>query len=457
MRPVLDERLVAALGPRSPGSRARASRRSRPSRSSSSRAARSASFYDHALSVCAAAGFAPRIVQEANELFTVISLVRAGLGVSLVPRSAALMRLPGVRFRELTLPEAAWNIAMAWHRDSADEPLVRRFVEMVSRGSRDIGFASPHPKRYHASNCAGPAPSDHRPRGPRPAWMAGRPRRRADACGGPAAAAHHHQADPGALSGRRGARLSRSASAASSPTSTSRHDVTLIVHDGEFGQFVATPADPRTGRVRGTACGAATSSRSRDEPSAAASPRTFCRLRSGSSARRRCRGPSGSPSRRCSPDATTATTSRSPASSSARGRRRDQRRTRCSPTSPSRTAWCARRSGTTPARTCTRFIDARVQLRGNVGALFGRTEQLRGVSLFVGRTSDIAVLESAPDPFSLPTRSIRSIYNYSAAGEVNRRIRVRGVVTALHSRPSRRGERLHEHGDASATCATCST
>ncbi|PYR72888.1 MAG: hypothetical protein DMF86_22130 [Acidobacteria bacterium] len=76
-----------------------------------------------------------------------------------------------------------------------------------------------------------------------------------------------------------------------------------------------------------------------------------------------------------------------------------------------------------------RFIDARVRLHGNVGTLFGRTEQLRGVSLFVGRTSDIKVLEPPPDPFWLPTRSIRSIYNYSAAGEVNRRIRVRGVVT----------------------------
>jgi signal transduction histidine kinase len=77
-----------------------------------------------------------------------------------------------------------------------------------------------------------------------------------------------------------------------------------------------------------------------------------------------------------------------------------------------------------------KFIDARVRLRGNVGTLFGRTEQLRGVSLFVGHTSDVSVLEAAPNPFWLPTRSIRSIYNYSAAGEVNRRIRVRGVVTS---------------------------
>lgn len=77
-----------------------------------------------------------------------------------------------------------------------------------------------------------------------------------------------------------------------------------------------------------------------------------------------------------------------------------------------------------------RFIDARVRLRGNVGTLFGRTEQLRGVSLFVGRTTDLVLLEAAPDPFEMPARSIRSIYNYSAQGEVNRRIRIHGVVTA---------------------------
>ena len=78
----------------------------------------------------------------------------------------------------------------------------------------------------------------------------------------------------------------------------------------------------------------------------------------------------------------------------------------------------------------TRFIDARVRLRGNVGTIFGSTAQLRGVSLFVGRTADVEVLERPPDPFSLPMRSIKSVYKYSAAGEVNRRIRIRGVVTS---------------------------
>src|SRR6266516_76678 len=125
VRPVLDERLVLAIGLRSPWN-ARIGLRSVAGEPFIIIArARSASFYDHAISVCAATGFAPRIVQEANELFTVLSLVGAGLGVSLVPRSAAHMHLPGVRFRELTLPEAAWDIAVAWHRDASHVPLVQ--------------------------------------------------------------------------------------------------------------------------------------------------------------------------------------------------------------------------------------------------------------------------------------------------------------------------------------------
>jgi DNA-binding transcriptional LysR family regulator len=144
VRPVLDERLVAALGPRSPWN-ARQGLRSMSAEPFIIIARdRSASFYNHVQSVCRAAGFTPRIVQEANELFTVLSLIGAGLGVSLVPRSAALMRLPGVRFRGLTLPEAAWNVGVAWHRDSSAAPLVKRLVEMAtarpaSKASRSAG------------------------------------------------------------------------------------------------------------------------------------------------------------------------------------------------------------------------------------------------------------------------------------------------------------------------------
>jgi DNA-binding transcriptional LysR family regulator len=142
VRPVLDERLVAALGPRSPWNPRLGLHSVAAEPFIIISRARSASFYNHALGMCAASGFTPRVVQEANELFTVLSLVGAGLGVSLVPRSAALMRLPGVRFRDVKQREAAWNIGLAWRREGDDLPLVQRFVGMVTRARHAKALSS---------------------------------------------------------------------------------------------------------------------------------------------------------------------------------------------------------------------------------------------------------------------------------------------------------------------------
>jgi DNA-binding transcriptional LysR family regulator len=125
--PVLEERLVIAV---QRGTRVRgglAGLRDEPFVLVSR--ATSASFYDHVLRTCRAAGFGPRIVQEANELFTVLQLVGAGVGVSLVPGSAEAMRVPNVRLVETGLDEARWRIGLAWRKDGPSEPLVRRFLE----------------------------------------------------------------------------------------------------------------------------------------------------------------------------------------------------------------------------------------------------------------------------------------------------------------------------------------
>ncbi len=76
-----------------------------------------------------------------------------------------------------------------------------------------------------------------------------------------------------------------------------------------------------------------------------------------------------------------------------------------------------------------RFVDARVRVRGNVGALFGEAGQLRGVSVLAGSPDEVVIEEPAPDPFSLPVRPISSLYRYSQGGEVGRRTRVQCVVT----------------------------
>jgi DNA-binding transcriptional LysR family regulator len=91
----------------------------------------SETFHDRVLSLCLRAGFTPRVVQEANEILTILHLVRAGVGVSLVPRWARHLNVPGVRFHELDWKEPLWRIGIAWNRNSEKLPLISLLVKVV--------------------------------------------------------------------------------------------------------------------------------------------------------------------------------------------------------------------------------------------------------------------------------------------------------------------------------------
>jgi DNA-binding transcriptional LysR family regulator len=129
--PVLEEMLVAAIPRGMSYRKGLADLRNEPfvviSRSSS------VSFFDHLVQTCRAAGFSPRIVQEVNELLTVLFLVQAGAGVSLVPSSASRMRVPNVRLLDTHLAEAKWRIGLTWRKRDQSDPLVRNFVSLARR------------------------------------------------------------------------------------------------------------------------------------------------------------------------------------------------------------------------------------------------------------------------------------------------------------------------------------
>lgn len=93
----------------------------------------SASFYDHVFRTCRAAGFVPSVIQEADVFFTVLNLVRAGLGVSIAPSAVQLMRVPQIRFAETRIPEAEWSIGIAWNRLGGRSTLVENFIEMARK------------------------------------------------------------------------------------------------------------------------------------------------------------------------------------------------------------------------------------------------------------------------------------------------------------------------------------
>ena len=69
-----------------------------------------------------------RIVQEVAEMQTVIGLVAAGVGISLVPESVRALVRHGVTYRPLDDTAPAVRLAMAW-RATDDSPVLHSFLE----------------------------------------------------------------------------------------------------------------------------------------------------------------------------------------------------------------------------------------------------------------------------------------------------------------------------------------
>jgi DNA-binding transcriptional LysR family regulator len=88
---------------------------------------RAPGLHDHIVRFCAARRFEPRFVQHANESLTILSLVGAGLGVSIMHESA--LQSPGDKV--VCLPshdaDARWDVGLTW-RDTGVDSIVANFV-----------------------------------------------------------------------------------------------------------------------------------------------------------------------------------------------------------------------------------------------------------------------------------------------------------------------------------------
>jgi len=82
---------------------------------------------------CLKAGFLPSIVHEANQIYPVLKLVAAGMGVGLVPDNARVHPVEGIRY--LSVKDASWNeeavLAMLW-QDRTLPAVMKNFIQCVS-------------------------------------------------------------------------------------------------------------------------------------------------------------------------------------------------------------------------------------------------------------------------------------------------------------------------------------
>jgi DNA-binding transcriptional LysR family regulator len=95
-------------------------------------------FYDLVLGVCLRAGFTPVVSHVASQIHTMIGLVAAGLGVTLVPASVRNLRRPGVLYREL-LEDTPMAETAAAYLTSGHSAVLENFLAGVRSAARRPG------------------------------------------------------------------------------------------------------------------------------------------------------------------------------------------------------------------------------------------------------------------------------------------------------------------------------
>ena len=93
--------------------------------------------YDLTISRCRSAGFAPRIVQNARQMQTVIGLVSCGMGLALVPASVRNLQRTGVSYMRLRGRPARVELGILRRRGSVN-PLSEHFIAALHDAARDL-------------------------------------------------------------------------------------------------------------------------------------------------------------------------------------------------------------------------------------------------------------------------------------------------------------------------------
>lgn len=93
-------------------------------------------FFDTVITTCREAGFEPLLGQPAPQLVSVVNLVAAGLGYSLVPASLRQVRVTGVTYREIEALTPVAPLALASRRGETSE-IVRNFLARARQSARD--------------------------------------------------------------------------------------------------------------------------------------------------------------------------------------------------------------------------------------------------------------------------------------------------------------------------------
>jgi DNA-binding transcriptional LysR family regulator len=91
-------------------------------------------FFDSVIQMCLKEGFSPNIVQETGEMYTAISLIAAGAGIAVLPRSVVLAQSRNIVMKPLAGEIPVSEIAIAT-RAGNNSLIVRSFIKLAAEQS----------------------------------------------------------------------------------------------------------------------------------------------------------------------------------------------------------------------------------------------------------------------------------------------------------------------------------
>jgi DNA-binding transcriptional LysR family regulator len=92
------------------------------------------------LGLCRDAGFDPHVVQEVEAWHTIVSLVEAGIGVSLIPASIQARRAGDLVYLPLRGPQVRTTTSACWRADDTSQT-TQAFLEVLEAARRQFGSA----------------------------------------------------------------------------------------------------------------------------------------------------------------------------------------------------------------------------------------------------------------------------------------------------------------------------